>query len=125
MEIHAGEWRGPKSIWDALENGFPRRIGHGTAASEDPVLLDYLEKEQIHLEICPTSNLLLTKYRDIRKHPVKLFKERGLNFSINTDDPGNFGCSMASEYVLLERELGSSRQDFELIYKNSLDAAFN
>jgi adenosine deaminase len=125
IEIHAGEWRGPESIWDALEYGHPRRIGHGISACEDPVLMDHLEKEQIHLEVCPTSNLLLTKYNNIKTHPVNLFRERGLNFSINTDDPGHFGCTMASEFSLLEKELGFDKADFDRIYQNSLTASFS
>ncbi len=35
IEIHAGEWSGPESVWDALEYGKPDRIGHGVGAFED------------------------------------------------------------------------------------------
>ena len=33
IEIHAGEWCGPESVWDALEYGFPDRIGHGVGGN--------------------------------------------------------------------------------------------
>lgn len=39
IEIHAGEWAGPQTVWDALEHGFPQRVGHGVRAFEDARLL--------------------------------------------------------------------------------------
>lgn len=125
VEIHAGEWGGPDSVWDALEYGFPRRIGHGVAARKDPVLMAHLADQRIHLEICPTSNLLLTDIRCIRDHPIRTFFEKNVPLSVNTDDPGHFGCTMESEFTLLETELGFTESDFGKIYEDSLSAAFS
>lgn len=55
IEVHAGEWAGPDSVWDALEHGFPDRIGHGVAAFREPALVDELLKRGVHVEFCPTS----------------------------------------------------------------------
>ena len=32
---HAGEWAGPRNVWETLEHYLPDRIGHGVRASED------------------------------------------------------------------------------------------
>jgi adenosine deaminase len=57
IEIHAGEWVGSESVWDAVNYGFPDRIGHGISLFEDERLINLFQEQQIHLEFCPTSNL--------------------------------------------------------------------
>ncbi|MCP4539613.1 MAG: adenosine deaminase family protein [Chloroflexi bacterium] len=124
IEIHAGEWCGPESVWDALDHGYPDRIGHGVSLFQDERLLDLVQERRIHIEMCPTSNLKTGSVARIEEHPVHLARELGLSFSINTDDPGPFGCSMVSEYELLSNVFGFNDEDFQTIYVNSLKARF-
>ncbi len=124
IEIHAGEWCGPESVWDALEHGYPDRIGHGVSIFQDERLLDLARERRIHVEMCPTSNLKTGSVSRIEQHPVRLARDLGLNFGINTDDPGPFGCSVESEYELLARVFGFDSDDFATIYANSLGARF-
>ena len=124
IEIHAGEVGGPESVWDALEYGFADRIGHGLAIIQDPVLQKHVEDNQIHIEFCPTSNVILTDIPSIEEHPVRTALERGWNFSVNTDDPGPFGCSMNSEFNLLHQTFGFTENDFERIFRNCIEATF-
>lgn len=124
IEIHAGEWAGPESVWDALEHGHPDRIGHGTHLFEDERLLDLVRERDIHVEMCPTSNLKTGSIARIEEHPIGKARDLGLNFSVNTDDPGAFECSMASEYRLLADVFGFTEDDFGRLYTNSLAARF-
>jgi adenosine deaminase len=124
IEIHAGETAGPQSVWDALIHGKPDRIGHAVRAFEDVRLVDELQRQDIHLEFCPTSNVCLGVTPDIRKHPILRARQLGMNFSVNTDDPGPFGCSMESERQLLEREFGFTHVDFEKIKSNAQRSSF-
>jgi len=124
IEIHAGEWCGPESVWDALEHGFPDRIGHGVAVFADPRLLRHVQEERVHLEMCPTSNVRTGSVRRIEEHPVWLAKEMGLSFSINTDDPGAFECSMESEFQLVSDLFGFRHEHFEKIKRDALEARF-
>ncbi len=124
IEIHAGEWVGPESVRDALDYGFPNRIGHGVALFQDHALLDEVIARQIHVEMCPTSNVKTGSVATIAQHPIRQALDLGLNFSINTDDPGAFGCSMNGEYELLAEELDFTRADFERVYANTLAARF-
>ncbi len=116
---------GPESVWDALEYGFADRIGHGLAIFRDPVLQKHVEDNQVHIEFCPTSNVLLTDIASIAEHPIRIALERGMNFSVNTDDPGPFGCSMNSEFNMLHQSLGLTENDFERIFRNCLKSAFS
>jgi adenosine deaminase len=124
IEIHAGEWCGAESIWDALEHGHPDRIGHGVSLFDDARLLDRVLERQIHVEMCPTSNLKTGSVESIDQHPVRRARELGLNFSINTDDPGPFECSLATEYALVADTFGFTADDFARMYTNALAARF-
>jgi adenosine deaminase len=111
ITVHAGEAAGPASVWSALKNLGAERIGHGTRAAEDPVLLDYLAKNRIPLEVCPVSNIRTGIVPSIEKHPVRIFFDKGIPISISTDDPRMFGNSLAEEFELLETRLGFSREN--------------
>ncbi|NDJ75345.1 MAG: hypothetical protein GYB65_03720 [Chloroflexi bacterium] len=124
IEIHAGEWAGPESVWDALTYGFPDRIGHGVAIFSDERLLATVQERQLHIEMCPTSNLKTGSIAAIEHHPIGQARERNLDFSVNTDDPGPFECSLTSEYELLVDRFGFDTGDFLKIYENSLNARF-
>lgn len=124
IEIHAGEWLGPESVWDALEYGYPDRIGHGVSIFQDSRLLDVIQERRVHIEMCPTSNLKTGSISQIEEHPVGRARELDLNFSINTDCPGVFECSMESEYALLSEVFGFGDSDFQRIFTNSLEARF-
>jgi len=124
IEIHAGETAGPESVWDAIEHGAPQRIGHGVRAFEDARLVEALIARKIHLEFCPTSNLCLGVVRAMSEHPIARARALGMSFSVSTDDPGPFGCSMNSELAMLARELGFGADDFAKIREDSLQARF-
>lgn len=124
VEIHAGEWGEADSVWDAIEHGNPRRIGHGLAVFDDPVLLEHVRRHDLHLEFCPTSNVTLTRWRDLRQHPIGRARDLGLNFSINTDDPGSFPCTLTGEYQLIADTFGFTTEDFARVHANAVRSQF-
>jgi adenosine deaminase len=124
IEIHAGETCGAESVWDAIEHGKPDRLGHAVRAFEDERLVDELVRRDTHIEFCPTSNLCLGVVPRIERHPLRRARELGMNFSVNTDDPGPFGCSMLSEYTLLASDLGFTASDFDRIRANAWRSRF-
>jgi adenosine deaminase len=124
VEIHAGEWCGPESVWDALEHGRPQRIGHGVAIFDDPRLVDCVRAERIHVEMCPTSNVRTAAVRRIEDHPIGRAHALGLTFSINTDDPGAFACTLTGELKVVARTFGFTAADFRRVAQDSLAARF-
>src|SRR3954454_20107287 len=67
---HAGELVGPESVRGALDTLAPDRLQHGVRAVEDPELVDLLADSKICLDVCPTSNLLLSVYPSVEAHTL-------------------------------------------------------
>ena len=77
-DVSAGEAAGAQSIWGVIRALHVERIGHGTHAEQDPVLLDYLAEHQIPLEMCPISNVKTGAVPSLQAHPVRRYFERGI-----------------------------------------------
>lgn len=122
---HAGEDLGPESIWDAVKELRAERIGHGISAIQDTTLMDYLKKEKIPLEICPTSNLFTRRYvKHIKEHPIKDFFDHGMVVTVNTDDPAIFRIDLIDEYMLLfENGIFTGDEIFDII-RSGVSASF-
>jgi adenosine deaminase len=121
---HAGEAAGPASIWGAFHSLKAERIGHGTRAIEDPVLMEYLAAKQIPVECCPLSNVRTGVVKSIEAHPVKKFYDAGLLVTVNSDDPKMFGNSLAEEYQMLEEKLGFTREEVRELILNGIRASW-
>ncbi|MFA7288510.1 MAG: adenosine deaminase [Melioribacteraceae bacterium] len=122
--IHAGEAAGADSVWYALLDCHTERIGHGVRAIEDPMLIEYLIKRKIPLEICITSNLKTKVFDSIEKHPFKYLDEMGIIVTVNSDDPPMFGSNITDELILLNKEFGYGINDLVRFMKNSVKSAF-
>lgn len=109
---HAGEACGASSVWEVLRNFHPSRIGHGVRSTEDPALLEHLKKHQIHLEICPSSNLRTNIYQKIADHPLHTIYKTGISMSVNTDARTVTPVTLSSEYELVASTFGWSQADF-------------
>ena len=96
--IHAGEVRGPESVWAAIRDLPVTRIGHGVRSSEDPKLLDELVRRGIALEVCPGSNVALGLYPDRDAHPLHRLIEAGVRVTLSSDDPPFFHTTLGTEY---------------------------
>lgn len=105
---HAGEALGAASVWETLEHFCPSRIGHGVRSAEDDQLLENLKLKDIHLEVCPTSNVQTNVFDKIQDHSLPKIYEKGVSMSINTDARTISPVTLSSEYQLLEKEFGWS-----------------
>ncbi len=122
---HAGEDIESKSIWDSLKYLKAQRIGHGISAMDDEKLIKYLADKQIPLEICPTSNIFTKKYvQKLEEHPIRLFFDKSINVTLNTDDPTLFGIELVEEFVNLFNHLNFSVEELLQIMKNTIYATF-
>ena len=121
---HAGEARGPDSVWETLHGLAPSRIGHGVQSIKDPVLLDHLRQHQIHLEVCPSCNVQTDVYETYADHPIDALARAGLSVGVNTDTRGIGNITLSQEYAKLHRTFGWDTQDFFHCNRNALKAAF-
>jgi len=124
LVAHAGEAAGPESIWDAIKYLNVERIGHGVAAKQDPELIDYLLKQDIAIEMCPTSNLRTGVVSSLGRHPIRDFFEKGIKVTVNTDDPSMFNTDMNNEYLQLHRQLDFTVSELFRLTLNALDSSF-
>ena len=99
---HAGEAKGAESVWETLEKFSPSRIGHGVRSVEDRKLVSHLKENNIHLEICPTSNVQTNTVESLEVHPVDQLYKSGVSLSINTDARTISNTSLQREYTLLK-----------------------
>lgn len=120
---HAGELDGPSSVRGALDALGADRIQHGVRAVEDPALLQRLADEQICLDVCPTSNLMLSVVDDLASHPLAELLDAGVRCSLGADDPLLFGPGLLEEYELCRSTLGLSDGQLATIARSSLTAS--
>jgi adenosine deaminase len=120
----AGEFGTAESILDAIDSCGVSRIGHGVNAINSEKVQQILIDKDIHLEICPGSNLHFSLFDNIEKHPIHSFYHKGVSLSINSDDPPFFNTSIGQEYQKIHESLGFSKQDLDTINLMAIEHAF-
>lgn len=116
---HAGEAKGPASVWETLKYFQPERIGHGVRSAEDIKLIEHLKKNDIHLEVCPTSNIQTNVFGKMEDHCIDKLYKWGVSFSINTDARTISPITLASEYGILQQYF---KWDIQQLGKCNLEA---
>ncbi|MDR3627575.1 MAG: adenosine deaminase [Ignavibacteriaceae bacterium] len=122
--VHAGEAAGAESVWSAILDLHAERIGHGVRAIEDPKLIGYLLEKQIPLEVCITSNIKTKVFDNLMEHPFDYMYKKGLNVSVNSDDPPMFGADITDELTMLYNKLDYSLNDLKTLTKKAIEASF-
>lgn len=121
---HAGEARGADSVWETLRHFSPRRLGHGVRSIEDPALLDYLQQNRIHLEVCPTSNVQTNVCPIMADHCVDELYCAGLSLSISTDARTISDTTLNGEYQTLQAVFCWGNQHFLNCNLEAIEHAF-
>jgi aminodeoxyfutalosine deaminase len=101
---HAGEWAGPRNVWQTLEEFLPDRIGHGVRSIEDPRLVEVLADRAIPLEVSPLSNVATGVYPSLTDHPFMALRAAGVVVTLNSDDPPMFGDAWLGDVYQRARE---------------------
>lgn len=112
VTAHAGEACGAQSVWDTLHHFHPQRIGHGVRSAEDEKLLEHLRNENIHLEVCPTSNVQTNVVPTLTDHPADRIYRSGVSMSLNTDCRTISHTTLCREYDLMHRYFKWNKLDF-------------
>jgi adenosine deaminase len=103
LDLHSGEQRhvSPEDHAQAVRTLRPDRVGHGIRGAAAGFFFDG------PLAACPLSNVLLRCHDGpLHTHPIAEMVRRGLDVSINTDDPLLLGTNLVLEYVALRRAFG-------------------
>ncbi len=121
---HAGEAKGAKSVWETLENFQPARIGHGVRSAEDEELVSFIKTNNIHLEICPTSNIQVNVFDKIENHIVDEFFSSGVSMSINTDGRTTSNVTLTTEYNLMHQIFNWNKLHFKKCNLEAIEHSF-
>jgi len=124
ITCHAGEAAGPDYIWQAVRDLKVDRIGHGTSATKDKKLVEYLLEHKIPIEMCPISNVRTSSVSSLDEHPIYNFYKSGMLVSINTDDPKMFNTTMEKEYISLIEIFDLNLSDIYNLAQNSIESAW-
>jgi adenosine deaminase len=103
LKAHVGEFAGPDLITETLDILELDEIQHGIAAARSVALMNRLRRNDIRLNICPSSNVALGVVRDLAHHPIRILVDNGIRATLNTDDLTIFGQSASQEYLSLYR----------------------
>ena len=124
LVAHAGEEGPPAYIWEALDLLGVERVDHGIRCLEDDALVQRLVTEQMPLTVCPLSNVRLRVVDDIADHPLPAMLRRGLNVSVNSDDPAYFGGYLDDNVTAVRDALGLDEAALTTLARNSVTASF-
>ncbi len=124
LVAHAGEEGPPAYVEEALDILKIDRLDHGNRSLEDKTLTARLVQSQIALTVCPLSNYKLAGVTDMRKHPLKEMLDKGLNATINSDDPAYFGGYMTENYNAVAEALKLSVPEITTLARNGINATF-
>ncbi len=121
---HAGEALGPSSVWETLEKLAPNRIGHGIRSIEDGLLIERLIENNIHLEVCPTSNQLTRVYPSLEEYPINKLYNTGVSMSISTDGRAISSVDLNREYQFMTNQYGWTIIDLYRINTEAIKHSF-
>jgi len=116
LTLHAGEADAAERVVEAVRLG-ARRIGHGVRLADalgDPArqaLVDEVCARDVHLEVCPTSNVHTGAATSIASHPITALWRAGLSLSFHTDNRLMSGITHSSEARVLMQDTDLTAAD--------------
>ena len=121
---HAGEFAPASGILEAIENLHITRVGHGVQAIHSPETIALLKERGIALELCPSSNIKLGLFKDLKNHPLPNLLESGLQISLNSDDPPFMLTTLGEEYNRVQTAYNYSDETMHSITAMAIESAF-
>jgi adenosine deaminase len=123
--MHAGEDGPCENIGIALDDLGCQRIDHGVRLGDDAELLKRVAAERIPLTVCPISNVVLTgTVRSVAAHPLVHQRAAGVLVTLNSDDPGMSGTTIADDYEQVAEAFGYELPTMAQIALDGIEACW-
>ena len=103
LKAHVGEFGSAEDVRRTVEALDLDEVQHGIAAADSPDVMRWLAERGVRLNVCPTSNVMLSVVPDLKQHPIRRLHDHGVAVTVNTDDLTVFGQSVSDEYLNLFR----------------------
>jgi len=101
LKAHLGEWGAAEDVVEGVKMLGLDEIQHGIAAAQSPRAMEFLAKNGIRLNICPSSNVMLERVESIPTHPIRRLFRAGVEVTINSDDVLIFDSDVSKEFLRL------------------------
>ena len=101
LKAHVGEFGTADDVMEAVEELELEEVHHGIAAAKSEFVMNWLSKHKIQLNVCPSSNVMLSVVESYSAHPIRKLYDHGIPVTINTDDMLVFNQSVSQEYLNL------------------------
>lgn len=121
--IHAGETGGALEVAKAIRVG-ATRIGHGIHAIESEEVLELINKKDVLLEICPTSNVQTNAVDCYQNHPIEKLYRQGVSICINTDNSTVSNISIIEEYLKISNHFNFTLDDYKDMNIKAVKSSF-
>lgn len=121
---HAGEEGPVEYIREALQELGIQRIDHGIRLADDEELMREVAERQILITMCPLSNVRLRCVKDVKELPIRIFLDKGVSFSINSDDPAYFGGYILDNYCAVQEAFDLSVKEWHAIARASIQGSW-
>ena len=123
--MHAGEDGPAGNIRIAVEELGCERIDHGFRLLDDPSLARTVAERRVPLTVCPISNVVIANViADVSEHPIARQREQGVLVTVNSDDPGMMGTTIADDYEAVWRAFGWDLETMEQLGFDAIDASW-
>ena len=132
LTLHAGEADAAERVLEAARLG-ATRIGHGVrlvdalsapAGSAQRALVDEAIALNLHLEVCPTSNVHTGAAASIASHPITALWQAGVSLSYHTDNRLMSCITHSGEAAELLRHTALTRNDLLAMARLAAAASF-
>lgn len=121
--IHSGECGRAENVRLAVEYG-AKRIGHGIALSGNATLIEQVKKEKIGIEMCPTSNYQTKALSPDTVYPMRMFIDKGLLVTLNTDNRTVSNTTMKNEANIICTKHDIKTEELDILYQNAIELSF-
>lgn len=123
LTLHAGECGCIRNVYQAIESG-ATRIGHGIILKGDEKAQEFVSRNQVCIEGCPTSNVHTKAITDYHEYPFREWLKAGVPFCLNTDNRTVSKTTLTDEYLLMTRYCQMSENELRLLNETAARHSF-
>lgn len=120
LKAHVGEWGTADDVVQAVSLLKLDEVQHGISAVSSKEAVDFLVENKVRLNITPSSNILLSRVKDMKNHPIAQLYRAGVDVTVNSDDILIFDSDVSKEYLRLYNSGCLSAEELDDIRVNSL-----
>ena len=122
VKAHVGEIGSADEVMRYAEELELDQIHHGITSVESPQVMNWLAKHKIQLNVCPTSNIMLSNTKSYETHQIRKLFDYGIPVTINTDDLLIFNATASQEYLNLYNAGLMSADELNIIRETGLSS---